>query len=196
MYVCMYVCMYICMYVCTYVRKRESSSSSSCVPSMAVDEIYIIRLPMQGICSFPPKSTPVSHGIPPPPMDFLPPPPRIKYHMVKVPHLWDFFPPPLPNKMLTCCPNITYGFVLEEICHRGGRFAIWYYSPWGSSAIGFLPGGGGGRIAIWYYVPLGKFCYVISSGEMFAIWYSFMGNVCHMVLFPGGQSAMVFVPLS
>ena len=140
-------------------------------------------------------------------------------------------------------------FVLEEICHRGGRFVIWHYfplgkfchgitflggilpygiiSPWGSSALGFLPGEGlpygipsWGTFAIWYnfrgdnlpwylfphheicvggrftiegealpygiVYPLGKFCHGISFGGRFVIWYSFRGNVCHMVSFPGG----------
>ena len=100
---------------------------------------------------------PVSHGISSP-HGF--PSPRIKYHMVKVPHLWD--PPPPPHQKI------------EEICHRGGRFAIWYYSPLGSSAMGFFPGGGGGggSSAIWF-LPGG-------GGGRFATWYSFMGNVCHM----------------
>ena len=45
-------------------------------------------------------------------------------------------------------------FVLEEICHRGGRFAM-YYSPGGSSAMGFLPGGGGGKVCHMVLFPLG-----------------------------------------
>ena len=72
---------------------------------------------------------------------------RIKYHMVKVPHLWDFFPPPPPScpppQIAHDVPILHMEFVLQEICHIGGRFAIWYYSPWGSSAMGFIPGGGG-----------------------------------------------------
>ena len=86
-------------------------------------------------------------------------------------------------------------FVLEEICHRGGRFAIWYYfplgkfchgissgggggeclpcgiiSPWGSSAMGFLPGEG---------LPYG-----IPSWGTFAIWYNFRGDNLPCYLFP------------
>ena len=82
--------------------------------------------------------------------------------------------PPPPPPIAHAVPILHMEFVLEEICHRGGRFAIWYYFPWGSSAMGFLPGV---RFAIWYYFPLGKFCYGISSG----------GKVCHMVLFPPGE---------
>ena len=59
-------------------------------------------------------------------------------------------------------------FVLEEICHRGGSFTIWYYFPLGKFCHGISSGGGGG------------------GGSFAIIWYSFMGNICHMVSFPGG----------
>ena len=96
--------------------------------------------------------------------------PRIKYHMVKVPHLWDFF--------LKKESHMMSQYYIWNLCWR--RFAIegeglpyGIIPPWGSSAMGF--GGGGGRFAIWYYFPLGKFCYGISSG----------GKVCHMVFLHG-----------
>ena len=109
----------------------------------------------------------MSHVISPPP-PWISPIPRIKYHMVKVPHLW--VPPPKKKN------SPTMEFVLEEICHRGGRFAIWCYFPLGKFCHGISSGGGGG-VAIWYYFPLGKFCYGISSGGRFGIWYSFIENV-------------------
>ena len=93
--------------------------------------------------------------------------------------------------------------------------------PWGSSAMGFLPGEGllygipsgerlpygiisAGTIShgicplimkfVWGEIyhrgetlpygivfPLEKFCHWIYSGGRFSIWYSFRGDVCHMV---------------
>ena len=44
-------------------------------------------------------------GFPPPPWISFP---RIKYHIVKVPHLWELSPPP-PKTNRTCCPSITWG---------------------------------------------------------------------------------------
>ena len=111
-------------------------------------------------------------GPPPPPWISFP---RIKYHMIKVSHLWDFSPPPPPKTSRTCCPNSIYG-----ICVGGDL-------PWDFFRGEGLPYG---------IISLGKLCYGISSGGRFAIWYSFRGNVCHMVLFQRGQSPMVFVPLS
>ena len=55
----------------------------------------------------------------------------------------------------------------------GGGLPYGIISTWGSSAMGFLPGGEG----LLYGIPL---------WGMFAIWYNF----------PGGQSAMVFVSSS
>ena len=82
-------------------------------------------------------------------------------------------PRPLMQINILLLLLLLYGVCVGgEICHRGGRFAIWYYSL------------------------LGKFCHRISSGGRFAIRYSFMGNVCHIGSFSRGQSAMVFVPLS
>ena len=135
---------------------------------------------------------------PPPPWVSFP---RIKYHMVKVPHLWDFSPPPpLPKQAAHAVPiihiwnlcwrrfaieggvlpwdlfrgeGLPYGFIsLGKFCYgisSGGRFAIrgetlpyGIVPPWGSSAIGFLPGEG---------LPYG-----IPSGGTFAIWYNFRGG--------------------
>ena len=144
--------------------------------------------------------------------DFLPhefpPPPRIKYHMVKVPHLWDFSPPP-QSHMLSQYYIWNLGWRRFAIEGEGLPYGI--ISPWGSSAIGFLPfavwynlrgdnlpwylfphhescvGGGGGGFtiegeALPYGIvpPMGNFYHGISSGGRFAIWYSFRGNVCHM----------------
>ena len=73
--------------------------------------------------------------------------------------------------------------MLEEICNRGG-----------SSAMGFLPGGGGGEACHMVVFPLGKFCYGVSSGEglpydipswgTFAIWYNFRGDNLPWYFFP------------
>ena len=98
---------------------------------------------------------------------------------------------------------------LGKFCHRissgggGGGCHMVLFSPWGSSAMGFLPGeclpygihswgqsamvfvplsrnvcGGiyhrGGSFTIYGIVSsLGKFCHGISSGGMFVIWYNF-----------------------
>ena len=94
----------------------------------------------------------MSHRTPPPPMDFSPPPSKQKSHMLS-----------------------QYYIVLDEICHRhveGEGLPYGIIPSWGSSAIGFLPGGG--SFATWYYSPLGKFCYWISSGK-----------VCHKVFLHG-----------
>ena len=80
--------------------------------------------------------------------------------MVKVPHLWDFSPPPLPNKIAHAVPILHMELVLE------GDFA---FPRWG-------------RFAVWYYSPLGKFCHRNCS------WGGGGGeNVCHLVLFPPGE---------
>ena len=74
-------------------------------------------------------------------------------------------------------------FVLEEICHRGG-----------SSAMGFLPGGGGGETCHMVLFPWGSsamgflpgegLLYGIPSGGTFAIWYNFSGDNLPWYLFP------------
>ena len=92
------------------------------------------------------KANPVSHRTPPP-MDFSP-------------------PPPLPTKIAHAVPILHMEFVLEEICHRGGRFAIWYYSL------------------------LGKFCHRISSGGGGGGG----GGLPHGIIPPLGSSAMGFLP--
>ena len=108
------------------------------------------------------KANPVSHRTPP--HGFLPPSQQ-KSHMLSQYYIW----------------SLCWRFAIEG---EGLPYGI--IPSWGSSAIGFLPGG---RFATWYYSPLGKFCYGISSG----------GEVCHkvflqveglpygMVLFPPGE---------
>ena len=119
---------------------------------------------------------------------------RIRCHIGPPP--WISPPPQQKSHMLS--QYYIMEFVLEEICHRGGRFAIWYYSLMGKFCHRISSGGG--RFATWYYSPLGKFCYGISSGGRFAIWYGIIspwgssvigflprgggGEVCHMVLSP------------
>ena len=120
------------------------------------------------------------HGKSPPPpwISF----PRIKYHMVKVPHIWDLYPPKQIAHTVPILHITHHGICVGgdlsyrgNVCHmvlfphgevlpwdffRGGGGEVCHmtlFPPWGSSAMGFLPGG------------------------RFAIWYSFMGNVCHMV---------------
>ena len=124
------------------------------------------------------NANPVSWDYPPPPHGF--PSPRIKYHMVKVPHLWDFSPPPSQQKshmlsqyhICNLCwrrfaiegEGLPYGIifpgeVLPWDLFRGGGgkiCPIWYYSPWGSSAIGFLPEGGGGGLPYGIIPPWGS----------------------------------------
>ena len=151
-----------------------------------MDEIYII-MHMQGICSitkqaFPPKSTPVTWD--PPPHGF--PSPRIKYHMVKVPHLWDFSPPPPP-------PSQTKSHMLSQYyiwnwCWR--RFAIdgegllyGIIPPWGSSAIGILPGGGGGDVYRMVLFPPGAVLWDFFRGR-FSKWYNFRGDNLPWYLLP------------
>ena len=121
-------------------------------------------------------------GFPPPPWISFP---RIKYHMVKVPHLWDFSPPPpLPKQIAHAVLILLHmEFVLEEICHRGG-----------SSAMGFLPGGGGlpyGIIPPWGssamgFLPGGEACHMVlfPPGEVL-LWDFFRGKVCHMMFLHG-----------
>ena len=124
------------------------------------------------------------HGIcPPPPHDFPPPPPppdKIPYG--KSSHQWDFSPPPLPTKIAHAVPILHM-----EIC-VGRRFAIEgeglpYIIPPPPREV--LPSdffrGEVCHMVVPPPPPLGKFCYGISSGGRFAIRYSFMGNVCHMV---------------
>ena len=110
------------------------------------------------------------------------PSPQLKYHMVKVPHLWDFSPPPQKKShMLT-------QYYIWNLCSR--RFAIegeglpyGIISPWGSSAMGFLLGGGGGGAKICYMIlfPPGEVLLWDFFRGRFSIWYSFMEHVCHMV---------------
>ena len=51
-----------------------------------------------------------------------------------------------------------------EICHRWGKlYHMVLFPPWGSSAMGFIPGEG---------LPYG-----IPSGGKFAIWYNFRGGL-------------------
>ena len=97
------------------------------------------------------NANPVSHRIPPP---------RIKYHMVKVPIYGISPPPPLPTKIAHAVPILHMEFVLEEICHRGGRFAIYYYIL----PSDFFRGGGGG-------LPHG----IIPPGEVL-LWDFFRGE--------------------
>ena len=112
-------------------------------------------------------------------------------------------------------------FVLEEICHIEGEVLPWNFvrggaifglpygiiSPWGSSAMVFIPGEGllygipsGGTFAMWYYFsgdnlswylfPCHEIC-VWGRGERFII----EGKLYHMVLFPPwGSSAIGFLP--
>ena len=98
----------------------------------------------------------------------------------------------------------TMEFVLEEICHKEGRFAIWYYFPRGSSAMGFLPGKvylEWGTLAIWYnfrgenlpwyWLPHHEICggggrftiegEALPYGIVSPLWDFFGGTVCHMV---------------
>ena len=119
-------------------------------------------------------------------MGFLPygsPNPRIKYHMVNVPHLWDFLPPPPPAPPWNLCWR---RFAIEG---EGLPYSI--IPPWGSSAMGFLPGG---MFAIWYYslwvssatgfLPGEGLSYGIYLWGTFAIWYNFRGDNLPWYLFP------------
>ena len=101
------------------------------------------------------KANPVSHRTPPPP--------------------W-ISPPPLPTKTAHAVPILHLEFVLEEICHRGGRFAIWYYSLLGKFCHRISSGGGGG----------GKVCHMVlfPPGEVL-LWDFFRGKVCHKVFLHG-----------
>ena len=75
----------------------------------------------------------------------------------------DFFPPPLPTKIAHAVPILHMEFVVEEICHRGGRFATWYYSP-------------PGEVLLWDCFR-GKVCHnVFLHGERLPY-----GIICHMV---------------
>ena len=139
----------------------------------------------------------------PPPMDFLPPPPRIKYHMVKVP-IYGISPPP-PSQQKS---HMLSQYYILSLCWR--RFAIegeglpyGIIPSWGSSAIGFLPGGGG-RFATWYYSPWGssamgflprKACHkVFLQGKVcHMVWYySPLGKFCHRISSGGGGGGRRF----
>ena len=71
-------------------------------------------------------------------MDFLPPD-KIPYGKSS-PSMGFLPPPPKKQKIAHAVPIIHMEFVLEEICHRGGRFAIppGEVMPWD-----FFRGGGG-----------------------------------------------------
>ena len=126
-------------------------------------------------------------GPPPPWISF----PRIKYHMVKVPYLWDFSPPPLPKQAAHAVPIVHMEFVLEEICHRheGGVLPWDFFRgeglPYGIISLGKFCYGisSGGRFV--YGIPSGeRLPYGIPSGGTFAIWYNFSGDNLPWYLFP------------
>ena len=137
---------------------------------------------MEGICSitkhaFPPKSTPVTWDFPPPPLHGFPSL-RNKYHMVKVPHLWDFSPPP-PSQTKS---HMLSQYYIWKWCWR--RFAFpdgeglpyGIIPPWGSSAIGILPGGGGGNVCHMVLFPPGEVLLWDFFRGRFFIWYNFRGD--------------------
>ena len=110
--------------------------------------------------------------------------PRIKYHMVKVPQLWDLSPPPSQNKSHMLSQYYIWNMCWRKFAIEGGGGAM----PWD-----FFRGGGG--------LPYG----IIPPGEVM-LWVFFRGKVCHMIFLHGerlpngiistGQSPMVFFPLS
>ena len=57
--------------------------------------------------------------------------------------------------------------------HIGGGLSYDIISPWGSSAMGFHPGGGGGAGGVCHMV-------LFPPGEVL-IWDLFRGKVCHIV---------------
>ena len=138
-------------------------------------------------------ANPVSHRISSPNGFPLPPPPRIKYHMVKVP-IYGISPPPLPTKIAHAVPILHMELVLDEICHRGGRFAIWYYFPLLVLPSDFFRGGGGGllhgiippwgEVLLWDFFPGEDLPKGIPSWATFAIWYNFRGDNLPWYLFP------------
>ena len=96
----------------------------------------------------PPPLDEIPYGKSSPSMGFIPPPPKKKQiaHAVPILHI-----------------NI-FAYSINPCSAKGflpGRFAIWYYFPWGSSDIRFLPGEmachmlfhSWGTFAIWYYFP-------------------------------------------
>ena len=94
--------------------------------------------------AFPPKSTPVTWDSPPPLHGF--PSLRNKYHMVKVPHLWDFSPPPSQTKSHMLSQYYIWNWCWRRFAFPDGEgLPYGIIPPMGSSAIGILPGGGGGE---------------------------------------------------
>ena len=104
------------------------------------------------------KGNPVSHGMSPPPpwISF----PRIKYHMVKVPHLWDFSLSPPPPQVLPW----------DFFRGGGGGASHMVLFPLGKFCCGFSSGEG-----LPYHIP---------SWGTFAIWYNFRGDNLTWYLFP------------
>ena len=95
---------------------------------------------------------------PPPPWTSFPPDKILKFPIygISSPH---------PKKVAHAVPILHMKFVFEEICHRGGRFAIWYYPPppWEISAMGFLPGWGGGGSVCVSVCPANSLVFYISA---------------------------------
>ena len=74
--------------------------------------------------------------------------------------------------------RLPYGIISGgTICHGICSLIMKFVCEWGrfTMEVEALPYG--------IVSPLGKFCHGISSGGrfFFVIWYSFWGNVCHMV---------------
>ena len=182
---------------------------------LGIHHVARIRRIRCHIGSPPPMDPPpdkIPYGKSFPSMGFLPPPPsQSKSHMLSQYYIWNlcwrrfaiegeglpyiiispwgssamgFLPGGggLPHGIIPPGEVLLFDFFRGKVCHNvylqveGLPYGI--IPPWGSSAIGFLPGGGGCHMVLF---PLGKFCYGISSGGRFAIRYSFLGNVCHMV---------------
>ena len=92
--------------------------------------------------------------------------------------LWDFFRGKVCHSVFLQVEGLPYGII----------------SPWGSSPIGFLPGGGGGglphgiippgEVLLWDFFR-GKVCHkVFLHWGTFAIWYNFRGDNLPWYLFP------------
>ena len=127
---------------------------------------------------------------PPPP----PPPDKIPYG--KSSHLWDLFPPSSQQKSHMLSQYYIWNLCWRRLAIEGEGLPYIIISPWGSSAIEFLPGGGGG-------LPRG-ITHPPPPGEVL-LWDFFRGKVCHNVFLqveglsygiisPWGSSAIGFLP--
>ena len=72
----------------------------------------------------------MSHGTPPW-ISF----PRIKYHMVKVPHLWDFSLPPPPHSSQNKSHMLSRYYYIWNLCFLPGEGLPYDIPSWGTFAI-------------------------------------------------------------